>query len=152
MDSIFHVNPYLGAICFLGIVLLISTTCNERNGSTSADKLPLGVNCCWVDGYKNGTVACIPSSTHQGTLGASARMALGIKINVNHANVEDLQLVTGVGPKLAQRIIHTRERAGHFTKLNDLETVPGIGPRTKDKASSFLAIADPHCHRMMLGY
>jgi len=33
----------------------------------------------------------------------------------------------GVGPGLAQRILDTRERAGHFASVDDLRAVPGVG-------------------------
>ncbi|MEC4804923.1 MAG: DUF655 domain-containing protein [Jaaginema sp. PMC 1079.18] len=49
-------------------------------------------------------------------------------INVNTATQAQLETLPGVGPKLAQSIITTRQQQP-FTSLEDLQRVPGIGPK-----------------------
>lgn len=56
-----------------------------------------------------------------------------LRINVNSATVAELDLLPGIGPALAQRIIDERTRNGRFVSLRDLERVPGIGPKTAEK-------------------
>jgi len=46
------------------------------------------------------------------------------------APAESLDLLPGVGPVLAARIIHARRARGAFTSWNDVLAVKGIGPRT----------------------
>lgn len=46
------------------------------------------------------------------------------------APAESLDLLPGVGPVLASRIIDARRARGAFTSWNDVLAVKGIGPRT----------------------
>lgn len=49
------------------------------------------------------------------------------KIPVNTADTVLLQTISGIGPKLAQKIVDERNRSGPFTSAEDLARVPGIG-------------------------
>lgn len=51
-------------------------------------------------------------------------------VDVNTANLEELQTLPGVGPVLAERIIGYREANGPFRSLEDLLNVKGIGEAT----------------------
>lgn len=48
-------------------------------------------------------------------------------ININKANIEQLQKLNGIGESLAQSIIQYREENGKFNTIEDLMNVPGIG-------------------------
>ncbi|GAB4304523.1 MAG: hypothetical protein Kow0097_01500 [Candidatus Bipolaricaulota bacterium] len=54
------------------------------------------------------------------------------KINLNRASAEELQKLPGVGPVLAARIVAFREEHGPFRSVDDLTLVSGIGPKTLD--------------------
>jgi competence protein ComEA len=56
---------------------------------------------------------------------AAAKLAAGI--DPNSAPQEDLELLPGIGPSLAQRIIADREARGPFADPEALVRVPGIG-------------------------
>lgn len=54
------------------------------------------------------------------------------KVNLNTATVEQLETLPGVGPVTAQAIVSYR--AGHrFTRVEELQEVEGIGPKTYAK-------------------
>ncbi|MEC4984597.1 MAG: DUF655 domain-containing protein [Oscillatoria sp. PMC 1068.18] len=53
-------------------------------------------------------------------------------ININTATQKELESLPGIGPKLAQRIIQTRQEQP-FTSLEDLQRVSGIGSSLVDK-------------------
>lgn len=49
------------------------------------------------------------------------------KININTASAEELQVLSGVGPSLSEKIVQYRESNGRFTTIEDLQNVSGIG-------------------------
>lgn len=51
------------------------------------------------------------------------------KVNVNTATQAQLELLPGIGPALAKRIIDYRTEHGVFKSVDDLDKVKGIGPK-----------------------
>lgn len=49
-------------------------------------------------------------------------------VNLNTASASELDRLPGIGPSLAQEIIGYREAHGAFRSVEDLLSVPGIGP------------------------
>ena len=50
-----------------------------------------------------------------------------VLVNVNTADAEELETLTGIGPSLAQAIIDYRAEHGDFTAAEELLLVKGIG-------------------------
>jgi DNA uptake protein ComE-like DNA-binding protein len=66
----------------------------------------------------------------------------GLTIDPNVADGPTLQLLPGIGPALAERIL--AERATRpFTDAADLSRVPGIGPKTVERLAPYLSFAKP---------
>ncbi|MCJ7724844.1 MAG: ComEA family DNA-binding protein [Acidimicrobiia bacterium] len=61
-----------------------------------------------------------------GASAAGGAVATG-KVRVNTAGAAELELLPGVGPVLAERILQHRESFGPFSVVEDLLDVPGIG-------------------------
>jgi competence protein ComEA len=62
----------------------------------------------------------------------------GARIDVNRASVADLELLPGVGPTLARRIVNHRAAQGPFTGPEDLLHVHGIGRRTLERLAPLM--------------
>lgn len=54
-------------------------------------------------------------------------------VNINTADAEELDGLTGIGPALAGNIIEYREEHGPFESTADIMEVSGIGPATFEK-------------------
>ncbi|HOC42834.1 MAG TPA: helix-hairpin-helix domain-containing protein [Thermoanaerobaculales bacterium] len=59
-------------------------------------------------------------------------------VNVNTATADQLQLLPGVGPALAARIIEFREANGPFEKVDELTAVQGIGDKSLEKLRPYV--------------
>ncbi len=49
------------------------------------------------------------------------------KVNINTATQTELELLSGIGPSIASKIISYRKENGKFKKIEDIKNVPGIG-------------------------
>lgn len=52
------------------------------------------------------------------------------KLDLNTATAAQLELLPGIGPAIAKRIIDYRDEHGKFAALESLDAVKGIGPKT----------------------
>ena len=68
---------------------------------------------------------------------ARERMLLGIPLNPDEMDVEDWDVLPGVGPALAQAIILHRQNNGEFGSVQALLGVPGIGERQVQKIKKY---------------
>lgn len=62
------------------------------------------------------------------------------KININLAVPEDLKIIPGIGPILADRIFTYRQKNGPFHSLTDIQHVSGIGEKKFSKISPLLTL------------
>lgn len=62
------------------------------------------------------------------------------KININTANLEELQKLPGIGPSKAQAIIDYREKVGKFKSIEEIKNVKGIGEKTYEKLKELITI------------
>ena len=67
---------------------------------------------------------------------AESRLAAGL--DPNTAPPEDLELLPGIGPLLAQRIVQHRAAHPPFRKPADLLDVPGVGERLLARITPYL--------------
>ena len=56
-----------------------------------------------------------------------------LPVHINSASVDELCALNGVGPKLAEKILDTRNALGAFKTPEDLQKVPGIGKKKLEK-------------------
>jgi competence protein ComEA len=62
------------------------------------------------------------------------------RVDINHADAAALQILPGIGPTLAQRIIAHRKASGPFADARGLMEVDGIGPKRFDKIEPWVEV------------
>lgn len=62
------------------------------------------------------------------------------KININTADLAELQEIPGVGEKKAQSIMEYRETRGGFQNIEQLQEVPGIKGKTFDEVKDYITV------------
>ncbi len=81
------------------------------------------------------------SDTESGTGAAPARL-----VDIDVADVSELDRLPGIGPALAARIVADREAHGPFGSLQRLERVKGIGPSLAKKLEPHVTFSLPPRH------
>jgi competence protein ComEA len=94
------------------------TTLNLARQVTDGEQIVVGVPAV--------APATTPSAGHPvRTPGAPA----DTPVDLNTATLAQLDALPGVGPVLAQRILDWRNEHGRFTTTDELQEVPGVGPK-----------------------
>jgi competence protein ComEA len=63
-----------------------------------------------------------------------------LQIDINTADVDELDELPEVGPATAESIIEYRRTNGSFRSVDELEEIPGIGPATIEKIEPFATV------------
>ncbi len=61
-------------------------------------------------------------------------------VNINKASSEELQMVRGIGPAIAERVIQYLNEHGRFERIDDLVNVRGIGYAKFQKIKTQLTV------------
>jgi competence protein ComEA len=69
-----------------------------------------------------------------------SRQSLAGKVNLNTATVDQLQLLPGIGPSKAERVIAYRKKNGNFKRVADLRKVKGFGYKSLKKLEPYLDV------------
>ena len=70
----------------------------------------------------------------------AAKTQVENRINLNTADVTQLQELKGVGPKTAEAIVQWRDSQGPFTSVDQLLAIKGIGEKTLAKMRDSLVV------------
>lgn len=61
-------------------------------------------------------------------------------VNINSASQTELELLPGIGPSLALKIIEYRNENGKFSKIEDIKNVKGIGDAKFESLKDFITV------------
>lgn len=65
------------------------------------------------------------------------------QVDLNTASQAELESLPGIGPAKALAILHYRRQQGPFKRIEALQRVPGIGPRTVERLRGDLVVHPP---------
>jgi protein Tex len=68
-----------------------------------------------------------------------------VGVNINTASVDLLRYISGLTPKIADRIVQKRKEAGGFKNRDELKTIKGIGEKTYEQCAGFCRIPNGNC-------
>jgi competence protein ComEA len=63
-----------------------------------------------------------------------------LQVNINTADVEELDELPEVGPATAEAIVEHRRTNGMFRSVQELEEIEGIGPTTLEEIEPFATV------------
>jgi competence ComEA-like helix-hairpin-helix protein len=108
---------------------------------TDMGNIPVQINRPMFSRLKQGRAVALRKEQERYTAltTISPRLAffLGQPFSINTADFDDFTLIPGVGPSLAGNIIAYRENRGPITSAGQLEEIPGIGPRMKQRLQNY---------------
>jgi competence protein ComEA len=82
----------------------------------------------------DGEQVVVPRRGAPGTAAASAAPGTPAgPVQLSTATLEQLDTLPGVGPATAQKILDYRAKHGAFSSVDELDAVPGIGPKRLDQ-------------------
>ncbi|MSQ77797.1 MAG: helix-hairpin-helix domain-containing protein [Nitrospiraceae bacterium] len=62
------------------------------------------------------------------------------KVNLNRASADELQVLPGIGPVLAQRMVDWRKAHGRYRTVDDLQEVKGIGKKRLEQLRPLVTV------------
>ncbi len=65
---------------------------------------------------------------------------IAVKISINTAQTGELDVLPGIGPALAHRIVAYRKEHGSFKTVEDIKKVKGIGNKLLEKMLPFIEL------------
>lgn len=69
-----------------------------------------------------------------------AAKTTGYRIDLNHADAAELQLLPGIGAIVAEHVAEHRETEGRFAAVEELENVRMIGPIIRKRVKPYVAL------------
>lgn len=63
-------------------------------------------------------------------------------VNINSADVAELDTLPGIGPSTAEKIVEYRESNGPFATIDEITSVSGIGPAKFEQIQLFITVGE----------
>lgn len=63
-------------------------------------------------------------------------------ININKASEEELEELSGIGEKIAKRIVEYRKKNGKFIKIEEIKKIKGIGEKKFNNIKNLITVEE----------
>jgi competence protein ComEA len=73
---------------------------------------------------------------------ATLEVAVTGKININQADLAELDKIPGIGPARAADIINYRQSHGGFKTIEEIKNIKGIGDKTFESMKDLISVGD----------
>jgi competence protein ComEA len=110
----------------------------ETRGINLARKLNDGEQ-LYIPTASEATAAPLATTSKGDKAPTPTKTPLG-KINLNTATIEQLDVLPGIGPAIAERIVEYRTQNGGFKQVEDLKKVRGIGDVLFNQVKDFITV------------
>jgi competence protein ComEA len=92
-----------------------------------------------------GSSICLRSDgqkaySFEGEMSAFYKITLEIPISLNNESLNGLTAIPGIGPRIASAIVRERAKREGFQQMDEMLSVPGIGPALYRKATRYLTL------------
>ena len=91
--------------------------------------------------------AATAAAQGSGRAPAAAKETIETPVNLNTATAAQLEMLPGVGPATAQRIMEYRQKSGGFKKVEELMNIRGIGEASFLKLKALVSVTPPRTER-----
>ncbi len=124
------------------VLLLAAPALWPRHQRTAAADLPRCAHPQLIAGQAAvPRLRCLEAADpDRGPLPGLVRLLLGRGLDPNTASAAELEMLPRIGPVLSERIVAHRRSAGAFQRIEQLERVRGIGPKTLARIRPYLAL------------
>ena len=95
---------------------------------------------CLMSLQATANTATVNKATTASVASENSGTSVTTPVNINQATLAQLQTIKGLGPAKAQSILDYRTKNGSFATLEDIEKVPGIGPKLFEKIRPQLSL------------
>ena len=90
-----------------------------------------------ISSINNSSISSTFSSTSSSNATSSTKNS---KININKATQAELEIIPGIGPSTALKIINYRNENGKFKSIEDIKNISGIGNAKYEKLKDYITI------------
>ena len=90
--------------------------------------------------YASRVSESAPRVVYSFSLEVEAQAQDSLQVNINTADVEELDELPEVGPATAEAIVEHRRTNGMFRSVEELEEIEGIGPTTLEEIEPFATV------------
>ena len=85
------------------------------------------------------TTRDILSAPLLGPLTPHEKILLGYRLDINRLSQKDLEVLPGIGPATAEKIVALRKQHGPIQHLEAMDQIRGIGPQTIQSLKPYLS-------------